>query len=313
MKSIKSKACLVLPGAILLLGIGAATGCRGPADGGAPPLPSSAEEPSASTEDHDSLLKYERFGYYLARDKYDESFQIKDIAATGMAGRLTVLAYGFGSIDPSDLTCSMHKGGDPYGDYREPFDASSSVDGVADPAVEDVPDHGGPLRGNFNQLKKLKTQFPHLQVVSWFTIRSRSRLTATTGRPSGHSTTPGSSRPRPLTSRSRACAAPCCGRSTATTAPSSTSWMSGSTSRWPTSTLPQKYEAARAGAAGGGYAVAPSRRKSAIARYGWISCRSSASRLSRSLGSGSMTITPPRSKNAATVGWSPTSESKTAA
>src|SRR6187402_2605987 len=116
-----SQARRVLPGAILLLGIGAACGCRGPADGGAPPVQTSAEEPSSeepSSEDA-SLLKYERFGYYLARNKYDESFQIKDIAATGMAGRLTVLAYGFGSIDPSNLTCSMNKGGDPYGDYRK--------------------------------------------------------------------------------------------------------------------------------------------------------------------------------------------------
>jgi chitinase len=183
----ESKACLVLPGAILLLGVGAACGCRGPADGGAPPLQTSAETPpseSPPSEDA-SLLKYERFGYYPARARYDESFRIKDIAATGMAGRLTVLAYGFGSIDPSNLTCSMSNeaapdhdigGGDAYGDYRKPFDASDSVDGVADPPVEDVPGQGGPLRGNFNQLRKLKSRFPHLKVVISLGGRTASQL-----------------------------------------------------------------------------------------------------------------------------------------
>jgi chitinase len=171
-----------------LLGIGAACGCRGPADEGAPPLQPAAESPSSpsspSPEDA-ALLKYERFGYYSARARYDASFQIKDVAATGMAGRLTVLAYGFGSIDPSDLTCAMNNeaapgqdtgGGDAYADYRRPFDASSSVDGVADSPVEDVPDHGGPLRGNFNQLKKLKAQLPHLKVVISFGGPTSSKL-----------------------------------------------------------------------------------------------------------------------------------------
>lgn len=159
-----SKACRVLPGAILLLGIGVACGCRGPADGGgADPVQTSADAPP--TKDA-ALLKYERFGYYPARARYDESFQIKDIAATGMAGRLTVLAYGFGSIDPQNLTCSMTSGGgDSYSDYHRAFDAINSVDGMADPPEDDVPDHGGSLRGNFNQLKKLKAQFPHLKVV----------------------------------------------------------------------------------------------------------------------------------------------------
>src|SRR4051794_19979057 len=93
----ESQACLALPGATVLLGllgIGAACGCQGPAHGGAPPLPASTDAPSVETASSEgaSLLEYERFGYYLARARYDESFQIKDIAATGMAGRLTVLA-----------------------------------------------------------------------------------------------------------------------------------------------------------------------------------------------------------------------------
>jgi chitinase len=186
----ESQARLALPGATVLLGllgIGVACGCQGPTHGGARPLPAAMDDPSAEAPSSGGaeLRKYERFGYYLARARYDESFQIKDIAATGMAGRLTVLAYGFGKIDPSNLTCSMTNepapgqdvgGGDPYGDYRKPFDAGNSVDGVADPFVEDVADHGGPLRGNFHQLKKLKTRFPHLKVVISLGGRGDSRL-----------------------------------------------------------------------------------------------------------------------------------------
>ena len=117
---------LGLPGALLLLGIGAAYGCREPASS------DQGVQPEAPSLEEASLPRYERFGYYLAHARYDESFQIKDIATTGMAGRLTVLAYGFGGIDPSTLTCS----------------ASNAV----------APDDLG-------QLEKLKAQFPHLKVV----------------------------------------------------------------------------------------------------------------------------------------------------
>jgi chitinase len=127
-----SQARLTLPGAILLLGIGAACGCREPADA------DQGAQPEAPASEEASLPRYERFGYYLARDRYDESFQIKDIAATGMAGRLTVLAYGFGGIDPSTLTCSTSSEAAPQGTGAD---------------------------DDFNQLKKLKSQFPHLKVV----------------------------------------------------------------------------------------------------------------------------------------------------
>ena len=59
--------------------------------------------------------------------------------------------------------------------------------------------------------------------------------------------------------------------------------------------------------------VPPSLRKSAISAYGPSSECSMPSRLSRSLGSGSITITPPLSKNAATTGRSCSSDSNTAA
>ena len=55
-----------------------------------------------------------------------------------------------------------------------------------------------------------------------------------------------------------------------------------------------------------------SRRKSAIRRYGSMNQLSNARRLSRSLWSGSITMTPPLSKNCATIGRSFSSDSNTA-
>jgi len=161
----------VLTGAVVLVGLWAAGGCRGAAD--AQPMSS---RPRLGPPAHE----YELFGYYSARPTYDQNFQVKDIARTGMADRLTVLAYAFENIDPTNLTCSMTTkpvnnrdadpdqgtgGGDQYTDYNKPFDARSSVDGVADPPPDVVPAHGVPLRGNFNQLKMLKGKFPKLKIV----------------------------------------------------------------------------------------------------------------------------------------------------
>jgi chitinase len=48
---------------------------------------------------------------------------------------------------------------DAYADYNIAFSASESVDGQADPTT------AGVLRGNFNQLRKLKLLYPHLKIL----------------------------------------------------------------------------------------------------------------------------------------------------
>ncbi|HEX4462938.1 MAG TPA: glycoside hydrolase family 18 protein, partial [Polyangia bacterium] len=48
--------------------------------------------------------------------------------------------------------------GDQFADYTKSFDATTSVDGVADV-------YSQTLKGNFNQLKKLKAKYPNLKVV----------------------------------------------------------------------------------------------------------------------------------------------------
>lgn len=61
--------------------------------------------------------------------------------------------YAFGKTEGG--RCGI---GDSYADYEKAYTAAGSVDGVADTWDQ-------PLRGNFNQLRKLKAMYPHLKVI----------------------------------------------------------------------------------------------------------------------------------------------------
>ncbi|MFF3690242.1 glycosyl hydrolase family 18 protein [Streptomyces sp. NPDC002187] len=115
-----------------------------------------------------------KVGYFVQWGIYGRQYFVRNLDTSGAAARLDVVNYAFGNIDPVGLTClqGVTKGvsgnpqdpnegdgaGDAEADYARPFAASQSVDGVAD-------DGWGKLRGNFNQLKKLKAKHPHLKVV----------------------------------------------------------------------------------------------------------------------------------------------------
>ncbi|WP_090046865.1 glycosyl hydrolase family 18 protein [Lentzea fradiae] len=113
---------------------------------------------------------YARVGYFVQWGIYGRQYFVKDMDAA----KLTHVNYAFGNIDPVNLTClhGVTKGtspdpqdpnqgdgaGDAEADYSRPMSAAQSVDGVADSGWE-------PLRGNYNQLRKLKAKFPHLKVL----------------------------------------------------------------------------------------------------------------------------------------------------
>ncbi|WP_309109730.1 glycosyl hydrolase family 18 protein [Saccharothrix sp.] len=117
---------------------------------------------------------YARVGYFVQWGIYGRQFFVKNLDTNGAAAKLTHVNYAFGNIDPVNLTClqGVTKGtspnpqdpnqgdgaGDAEADYSRPFSAVQSVDGVGDTGWE-------PLRGNFNQLKKLKAKHPHLKVL----------------------------------------------------------------------------------------------------------------------------------------------------
>nr|WP_211288806.1 glycoside hydrolase family 18 protein [Actinophytocola xinjiangensis] len=96
-------------------------------------------------------------GYFVQWGVYQRNYHVKNIQTSGSADKLTHINYAFGNV--TNGQCAI---GDSYADYDRFYDASSSVDGVADTW------DAGALRGNFNQLRKLKAMNPGLKVLFSF-------------------------------------------------------------------------------------------------------------------------------------------------
>jgi chitinase len=96
----------------------------------------------------------EVIGYFIQWGIYARNYLVRDVVRTGAAPTLSVINYAFAGI-ADDLTCASL---DTFADWGKRFDASESVDGVGDTVAQ-------PLKGNFNQLKKLKALHPQIRVV----------------------------------------------------------------------------------------------------------------------------------------------------
>ncbi|MGV8979394.1 MAG: glycosyl hydrolase family 18 protein [Cellulomonas sp.] len=92
-------------------------------------------------------------GYFAEWGVYGRGYHVKNIETSGSASKLTHIVYAFGN--PAGGSCSV---GDSYADYDRAYTAAESVDGVADTWDQ-------PLRGSFNQLRKLKAMHPGLKVL----------------------------------------------------------------------------------------------------------------------------------------------------
>ena len=92
-------------------------------------------------------------GYFAEWGVYGRNYHVKNIETSGSASKLTHILYAFGNTTGGK--CSI---GDSYAAYDKAYTAADSVDGVADTWDQ-------PLRGNFNQLKKLKAMHPGLKVI----------------------------------------------------------------------------------------------------------------------------------------------------
>jgi chitinase len=117
-----------------------------------------------------------KFAYFDQWSIYQNTFYVKNLDTMGIAGKLDYLIYDFENIDPTNLTCfeankatdpdpggendpnAGDGAGDQFADYQKTFDASTSVDGVADA-------FGQPIAGNFNQLRKLRARYPNLKIL----------------------------------------------------------------------------------------------------------------------------------------------------
>ncbi|MFI0374145.1 glycosyl hydrolase family 18 protein [Actinomadura sp. 1N219] len=92
-------------------------------------------------------------GYFVNWGVYQRNYHVKNIDTSGSARKLTHINYAFGNVQGGRCTI-----GDGYADYEKAYGADQSVDGVADTWDQ-------PLRGNFNQLRKLKKKYPNLKVL----------------------------------------------------------------------------------------------------------------------------------------------------
>ncbi|WP_338694308.1 glycoside hydrolase family 18 protein [Streptomyces sp. Q6] len=92
-------------------------------------------------------------GYFTEWGVYDRNYHVKNIQTSGSADKLTHINYAFGNVQGGK--CAM---GDSYAATDKAYTADQSVDGVADTWDQE-------LRGNFNQLRKLKKLHPDLKVL----------------------------------------------------------------------------------------------------------------------------------------------------
>lgn len=96
-------------------------------------------------------------GYFAQWGVYARNYHVKNVQTSGSASKLNYINYAFGNVVNGQ--CVL---GDTYADYDKFYDAASSVDGTTD--TWDT----GALRGNFNQLRKLKKLHPGLKVIFSF-------------------------------------------------------------------------------------------------------------------------------------------------
>lgn len=106
-----------------------------------------------------SAQKKEIVAYFPEwRAKGDHPYFVKDIEKRNSADKITVLNYAFlipqpdsaGKIIPGFLDSNMA--------YQQIYTSEMSIDGITDDSTQ-------PLRGQFNQLRKLKQRHPDLKIV----------------------------------------------------------------------------------------------------------------------------------------------------
>ncbi|MDT3725448.1 glycoside hydrolase family 18 protein [Streptomyces sp. DSM 41972] len=134
LRALVSAACTAVLGAGLLAGTGASTATAA----------ASAQEAAAGSK---------VVGYFTEWGTYDRKYYVRNIETSGSADRLTHINYAFGNVTGGK--CAI---GDAYAATDRAYTAEESVDGVADTWDQ-------PLRGTFNQLRKLKEKHPGLKVI----------------------------------------------------------------------------------------------------------------------------------------------------
>ncbi|MFJ8084690.1 glycoside hydrolase family 18 protein [Streptomyces sp. NPDC096205] len=136
LRSLVSALCSAVLGAGLLAGAGTAT------------ANATTTAPAAEAAAGSKVV-----GYFTEWGTYDRKYFVKNIQTSGSGAKLTHINYAFGNVTGGK--CAM---GDAYAATDRAYTAGESVDGVADTWDQ-------PLRGNFNQLRKLKRLHPDLKIL----------------------------------------------------------------------------------------------------------------------------------------------------
>jgi chitinase len=139
-RALLSALCSAALGAGLLAGAGAATATDTAT--AAPAAPTAREAAGSKV-----------VGYFTEWGTYDRKYYVKNIETSGSGAKLTHINYAFGNVTGGK--CAM---GDAYAATDRAYTAAESVDGVADTWDQS-------LRGNFNQLRKLKKKHPNLRIL----------------------------------------------------------------------------------------------------------------------------------------------------
>ncbi|MFF3539878.1 glycoside hydrolase family 18 protein [Streptomyces sp. NPDC002466] len=141
-RALTAAACTAALGAALL-------GVAGTASAGTVP----AARQAAAADATPAAAGDKVVGYFANWGVYQRNYHVKNIETSGSADKLTHINYAFGNVQGGKCTI-----GDSYADYEKAYTADQSVDGVADTWDQE-------LRGNFNQLRKLKKKHPDLKVI----------------------------------------------------------------------------------------------------------------------------------------------------
>ena len=120
--------------------------------------PIASAVPDGAAPFHAAKRGGEVVGYFIEWGIYGRQYLVKDVKTSGSAEDLSVINYAFGNVAPDasgDVVCKLT---DEWADYQVPWTAEQSVTGEAVTWPR-------PLLGNFQQLRALKDQYPHLKVL----------------------------------------------------------------------------------------------------------------------------------------------------
>ncbi len=95
-------------------------------------------------------------GYFVEWGVYGRNYHVKNLVSSGSASKITHINYAFGNVKNGQCVVD-----DAYAATDKAYTAADSVDGVADTWDQ-------PLRGNFNQLLKLKKAYPNIKILYSF-------------------------------------------------------------------------------------------------------------------------------------------------